>query len=62
MTESGQQRAPGVHTGSEKALNPPGDLLGGFECRSIEDYAVLLTPQKRGSGACTIPLTLLRQA
>ena len=27
----GQQRTPAVHTGSEKRLNPPGDLLGGFE-------------------------------
>jgi hypothetical protein len=62
MAAWGQQRTPAVHTGSEKLLNQPGDLHGGFEARSIEDYAVLLTPQKRGSGACTMPLTVLRQA
>src|SRR5712671_4204571 len=62
-TALGQQRTPAVHTGSETLLNHPGNLLGGLECRSIKDYAVLLTPQNRGStGACTMPLTFLRQA
>jgi hypothetical protein len=34
------------------------DLKG----RSIEDYAVLLTPQKNGNGPGTIPVMFLRQA
>src|SRR5258708_39921462 len=60
--DSGQQPTPAVHTGSERLGNQPGDLSGGFEkCRSIEDYAVLLTPQKNGSGPDTIPLTFLRE-
>jgi hypothetical protein len=33
-----------------------------LKCRSIQDYAVLLTPQKNGSGPLTIPETFLRQA
>jgi hypothetical protein len=37
----------------------PGNLRGEV---FIEDYALLLTPQNRGSGACTMPLTFLRQA
>jgi hypothetical protein len=58
----GQQRALAPHTGSEKLLNQLGDLFCELKCRSSEDYAVLLTPQNRGSGACTMPLTVLRQA
>lgn len=33
-----------------------------LKCRSLEDYALLLTPQNKGSGACPMPLTFLRQA
>ena len=33
-----------------------------LNCRSIEDYAVLLTPQKNASGLGTMPVTSLRQA
>jgi hypothetical protein len=33
-----------------------------LNCRSIEDFAVLLTLQNKGSGACTMPLTFLRPA
>jgi len=31
MAESGQQRTPAVHTGSEELLHLRGDLLDGFE-------------------------------
>jgi hypothetical protein len=41
-------------------LNQPGNLLDGFETGPIKGYAVLLTPQNKGSGACTMPLTVLR--
>jgi hypothetical protein len=51
-----------VHTRVREKLNQPGNLLGGLKGKSIEGYAVLLTPQKNGSGPDTIPMTFLREA
>jgi hypothetical protein len=49
----GQQRTPAVHTGSEKRLNPPGDLLGGFELQVHRRLRRLTHPQKNASGLGT---------
>ena len=37
-------------------------LASDLKCRSVNNYAVLLTPQKNGNGPFTIPETFLRQA
>lgn len=41
----GQQR---TLSGQRKLLSQPGNLRARLKCRSIEDHAVLLTPQKNG--------------
>jgi Transposase IS200 like len=58
------RRTPSVHSwfrrrcGISRAISSADWWRAG----PLEDYVALLTPQKRGSGACAIPLTFLRQA
>src|SRR5437660_11182769 len=44
----GQQRTHAVHAGSEKWLNPPGDLLGGFELQVHRRLRSLAHPPEKG--------------